>query len=690
MQSKTSFFNKQLFRKNLTRFWPLWVVPSFVGALLPLAMLTQLIGYGQEGIFGSGGRYALEFTSFYYDVVTYALPILSLCYAILVAIAMWSYLFNSRSTGLMHTLPIRREGLFLTNFLSGMTMMLVPYVVTGALCILISLCYGFFEPVGVLVTILCVIGESLFYFSSATAVAFITGNLFAMPVLYFIFHFLAVGMDQLISVFAGGFLFGLRGDYTGAVEYLSPTVYLMTHVSSAHEYVDVFVPDAAYGTVTPDGVGYYSSELVSVSLENAWIIAVYALSGLVLLALAYALYRKRRSESAGDVVAVGWMKPVFRYGVAICGAMLGGLGLYAVFWGSFQSSDYYDVIPMIVSMLIAGAISYYAASMLLAKSLRVFRGSWKGLGATALCAVAVCCALRFDLFGVETRVPSADQIEYMTLYTADNNYTLYPEKDAELLEEVRAVHLAIAEDADYIKAMSENWMSGGEETFENVSMYNMVRVNYYMKNGTRVLRRYSVPVSQDRLTQEGTYDYALDQLVNSAAMKAERFHLVGGYQPENGYIYLEASNEDGVSFGTKEARAIHEAVRKDVASGTCGNYNWFVNNNRANQYAIDLNLEFEMEDRAVSGQTYSQYDSINITVYPEMTHTVSALLELGLAEPGDLKTYRELYPQEYDEGYLEYVEKCGTSTYDQYVLMKNSASFGVIGGAEGAVEIVGA
>ena len=54
MQSKTLCFNRTLFRKNLSRFWPLWAVPSFVGALFPLAMLTHLIRYGVDGMFGSG------------------------------------------------------------------------------------------------------------------------------------------------------------------------------------------------------------------------------------------------------------------------------------------------------------------------------------------------------------------------------------------------------------------------------------------------------------------------------------------------------------------------------------------------------------------------------------------------------------------------------------------------------------
>ena len=39
---------------------------------------------------------------------------------------------------MMHTLPIRREGLFVTNVLSGLTMMAIPYTVTGVLTVLVS------------------------------------------------------------------------------------------------------------------------------------------------------------------------------------------------------------------------------------------------------------------------------------------------------------------------------------------------------------------------------------------------------------------------------------------------------------------------------------------------------------------------------------------------------------------------
>lgn len=682
MLSKISCFNKTLFRKNMTRFWPLWAAPSFIGALFPLAALTNMLRYA------SWTPSALELTAAYYEIVAYAVPILSLCYAILVAIAVWSYLFNPRSVGLMHTLPVRREGLFLTNLASGMAMMLIPYAVTGGLAIVIFGLCGVFNPLGILATILCVAGESLFYFATATAVAFVTGNLFAMPVLYFIFHFLAVIMDYLVNLFATGFLFGLRGDYSGVVEFLSPTVYFFNHVSCRRQYTEQFVADSVHGTLTADGYGHYESYLTSVSLEGGWLIAVYALAGVLLLALAYVLYSHRRSESAGDVVAVGWMKPVFRYGVAICSAMAGGLALYAVFWGSFQNSEMYDVVPLAIAMLIAGTIGYYAANMLLTKSLKVFRGSLKGLAATMICAIVICGTMYFDLFGVETRVPSANQIEYMTFYAAGNNYTLYPDEHAELIEEVRAVHLAIAEDADYVRNVQKNWTHSNEEGLENISMYNTVRLNYYLKNGTSVSRRYQIPIVQSRLEEPGTYDYALNQLVNGRNAKNTRFHLNDGFVPSNGYIYLEMTGEGSVSFGNREAQQIMEAVAKDIANGTCGEYSWFEGYSYAVDYALDLQIEFEKPYVTASGQNSTQYDSISICVRSGMEHTVNALIRLGLADREDLKTYLELYPQDFkNQEAQEWLEKYGMDYLTWEIGLSENASVGVIGGADGPTKV---
>ena len=671
MQSRTSFFNITLFRKNLTRFWPLWGMASFAGALFPLALLLQLMRRENFYMWND----PLSFTEMYYNVAAYAVPVISLMYAVLCAMMVWSYLYNSRSVGLAHTLPIRREGLFFTNFLSGMAMMLIPYVVIGALCVLVSAVGGCFDLKGLIVTILTVLGLSFFYFASATLVAFITGNVFALPAVYFLLHFLAVLLDWLVSTFAQGFLFGLSGGYTGVVEWLSPTVYLENQVWVNSTYETIATQTSLTGTYSE------TNRLTAVSLENFWLIGVYALVGVVLLVLAWLLYRRRRSESAGDVVAVGWMKPVFRFGTAALAALLGGIALYELFWRNFQDGRYYEVLPMLVCMLVAGAIGYYAASMLLAKSLKVFRGSWKGMALVAAGCVALCCVLHFDLLGVEDRVPEAGQVKKVQLYTADNNYTFYPEEDAELLEQVRTVHQAIVAYKDFI-------LNGNERRFWALDTgdieYVSFDVTYELTNGLEVERNYGLTVTRDRMAQEGTYDSLLDSLVNSEAMKAKRLHVGDSrYEVSSGYLYLEAVGEH-YDLNSREAAAILEAVGKDARTGAWGTYNWF-ENDRRDCYAMSLELSFTYTGE----EGHLRGDWIEIYVRPGMDHTIACLKDLGLVTDEALRTYGELYPEDYmdyvdDIDYGEYVEKYGTEVMEE----AGPASVGVIGGADGPTTVV--
>ena len=660
MQSKTSFFNKTLYRKNLSRYWPLWGMASFLAALFPLAMLVQLLRMDTHF-----SMEPLEATQAYYSAVAYVLPWLTLIYAVLCAVVTWGYLYNARSVGTMHTLPIRRQGLFVTGLLSGLTMALAPYVVLGALMGVISLCFGFFEPVGFGVTVLAVLGETLFYFGSATCVAFITGNAFAMPALYFIFHSLAAGLDLLVSAFSAGFYFGVNGEYTGVVEWLSPTVYLINNVRVDCQYMDV--------QVAPD---ITRAVLQSVSLEKGWLIAAYAAVGAVLLVIAWLLYSRRRSESAGDVVAVGWMKPVFRCGVTLISAMLFGLALYAIFWGSYQSGSYYETIPLAVSMLVAGAIGYYAASMLLAKSLRVFRGSWKGLVLTAVFVAAVIGVFRFDLFGVERRVPQLGEIKELYLYTANNSYTLYPDKDADTIENIRALHAAIIADKDYVEATNRRRYADDWQGYdaEGLSRGDQVRLTYTLNSGRTVSRSYWLYLSRGRLEQPGTYDNLLDTLVNSEDMKQRRLRLdKAGLTPEYVDIYADCSGTSE-TFGSRQAKELLEAVSADAAEGTWGNYDWF-ENDEAGQYALDVSVQFRNPETGY----YEGHISINVT--PAMTHTVEYLLGQNMVKATDLVPRGLLHPDWYDEDY----EKYGAAYEEAYA--DDAASVGIIGGADGPTAI---
>ena len=656
MRSKTSCFNGTLFRKNLSRYWPLWGLASFGGAMFPLAMLLELLHDGFR--FWS----PLETRQAYYTVLSYGVPVISIVYAILCAMAVWSYLYNARSVGMMHTLPIRREGLFVTNVLSGLTMMAIPYAVTGVLLVLVTMLFGGFEPMGVLVTVLGVMGESLFFFGLATFCAFIVGNVFMLPALYGLLNFIAVLTDFMVNLLAQGFCFGLNSSYSGTVEWLSPVVYLVQKISPNSTYETQWVTDRL------GGQRYETSVLTSVTLENGWLIAAYAAAGAVLLGLAWLLYRRRRSESAGDVVAVGWMKPVFRYGCAVYAAILGGRLLYALLWDSFQSGRYFTVLPMILCMIAGGAIGYYAASMLLAKTPRVFKTTWKGMLAVALGCAALCGAMKCDLFGVVRRVPAPDSVKLVNVYAAGSNYYLTPGKDDALIEKVRTLHQTIIDDKDYIMSTAEGrsvYMETEEGSYTigapaseivstSVSSFanTSVRFTYTLNSGLKVERRYNLYLTQNRMDQEDTYDHLLDQLINSQEMRQKRIRW-----RDEGFQMTEAWFETwsgGGTLGSREAGLLLDAVAKDAENGDWGVYNWFLADNDADNYDLRIQFEYKLPE----SQFNRIHDTIRINVKEGMTETIRALKDLKLITDADLVTNRERYPWQYAQG--------GWDQYDQF------------------------
>ena len=621
MQSKTSFFNRTLFRKNLSRYWPLWGFASFVGFLAPAAALVRLAQSGSMSV------EPLVVREGYYYLLGNAVPIVSLVYAILCAMAVWNYLYTPRSVSMMHSLPIRREGLFLTNLLSGLAMMAIPYLVAGGLGTLLFACCGGFDAWGTLATILAVIGQSVTFFGLATFCAFLTGNIFALPVLYFLLNFLAPLGDWLCNLFARGFLFGFTADYSGTVDFLCPMVYLTQRLYVNSEYETV-----------RDSALEYQNRLTSVTLENAWLIAAYAAAGLVFLALAYLLYRRRESERAGDVVAVRVFRPVFRFGVAALSALLGGRLLYALLWESFQVGDTFTPVPLAICLIVAGLIGYYAASVLLAKSLRVFRGSAVGALCLVAACVAFCAGMRYDLFGIERRIPDQNEITQLEIYLARNTYYLTPEDQPELLSGAQDLQRTLIAQKDLIRSNYETYRH--DSTSSDPDAYTNIRYIYTLKNGATVERFYTVSFARSDLSVPGSYANAMDAYVNSPALRQARLRWGDPeFHVESGWFSLQESG-DNFALGTQECERLLSAIAQDAENGNWGRYDWFEDDGTA--YAMDLGFDFYRDLIDEHGTHYRSYDSIHITVRPEMTETKQALLDLNLATEQDFVTWQEL------------------------------------------------
>ena len=146
---------------------------------------------------------------------------------------------------------------------------------------------------------LAVLLLSVVFFGLATLCAMLTGHIFVLPALYLLANFLSPILESLLFNLAQQFLIGISGE-AERFNVLSPIVQIYT---SFH---------AHFQQLTPGG------EQTAV-LHGLWVVALYALAGLVMLALAWLLYQKRHSERAGDVAAFRWLRPVFRYGASLWG-----------------------------------------------------------------------------------------------------------------------------------------------------------------------------------------------------------------------------------------------------------------------------------------------------------------------------------------------------------------------------------
>lgn len=484
MKSKISFFNAGLFRSTLRRFWPLWTI-HFAGWLLFLPVLTLMNNLGPN-----------KSTKFIFTIcesAVFASSVVAFIMAILAAMAVFSFMYSSRSTGLIASLPVRREAIFCSTWLGGVFVIVGSNLVIALLTFLFSL--GATTSAALAFKAVCIwLGvysmQFILFFGIASLTAVMTGSIAVLPILYIIFNFLAVGMESIIRLDFSCLIWGMsNGSFDCVLDFLSPLVYM----------VGSFVPDVEYNTpYVADTLGsLLDRECVAVTYSHWLPTVIYCLVGLIFSAAALMVFRKRRMESAGDVVAVRCMHPVFKYGVTVCSALCGGLLLYTVLFALFESRSA-SVFIMILSMIIFAFIGYFGAKMLLEKSFHVFRGSWVGfIVVCCLCAVfTLCCDL--DVCGIGAYVPKEGSIKSITVYQTGSV------EDPAIIENYRQLHEKIVSYKDEYEHIVYS-----DDT-------ESIMFEYKLKNGRTVSREYTLPMDDENV--ERYYE-----LANTPSLLLERF-----------------------------------------------------------------------------------------------------------------------------------------------------------------------
>lgn len=534
MKSKISLFNQAVFKRNLTGSWYLWAALLLIYLLLlPVNVygsISEVLRYSTDAdnvLLPSLLAYQLLERVWNMGVFV---PFFALA-AILCAMNVFSYLFTARNSNMMHTYPVSRISLFVTNYVTGILFLLVPVFLALLLTMAVGTVYGAVDGSVVkycLIWVATASIENLFFFSMSVCVLMFVGNIVAVPVLYLILNFLYDGCIFIAETVVSTVCYGLENDLLSrsGLSVFTPIVYLM-RVGVTHDI-----------TYDKSGVQY--------TLYRMHVLPGYFLAAVLFAGLALTAYQKKHIETAGDVITVKWLKPIFRWGAAICTSALG-----ALFFSSIFNTDSFLVI--ISSAAVIGILVFFFAQMLLERSVHIFQ---KGrIRECILYTVIVCAcylALDLDVLGIEKKIPAVSEIQ--AVRTLGSIHLLA--QDAEEISWVRDIHSQILSS----KAEFER-VANSSNSVEYVSL------EYLLKDGSILRRSYGIPVQKETGSVSAQIQAYADRpeviLRQHFGIHYPDIEIYGGRWS----MYTNDENVQEVRVSEADARQLYEAVVSDVCSG---------------------------------------------------------------------------------------------------------------------------
>ena len=449
MKSRTSSFNLTLLKKDLTRFAPAWAIYGIVLLLVLVAARSDSQVY-----------YRVNNVEAFVVVMSW----INLFYGALVAQLLFGDLYNSRLCNALHAMPVTRAGWFAVHTVAGVLFALVPNLALSLLAIpALNLGAAWTAiPLWLLASSL----QYLFFFGVAVLCVMLSGNRLGQIALYGIIQFVGLIVYWLASRIYEPLLYGIQID--------GEPFYLFCPVAQISQLGEIFTVD--YERIV-DAAGVFSHyEVYGLAPGVGWgYMAICAAVGILALAGALVLYRKRKLECAGDFVAFKVIEPVVLVLVTVCTA-----GLFHVF------GDFFGMNIQYVLLSAGLLVGFFGCMMLLERTTRVFRKKTLLACGALLIAFALSLGLTWlDPLGLTRYQPKLEEVESVTV---SDSYSIQHHSDACFqvtdpadIETLLDVHAACID-------RSATEMEGRHEDAERVSIH----LEYKLKNGKSVHRIYSV------------------------------------------------------------------------------------------------------------------------------------------------------------------------------------------------------
>ena len=489
MKLKTSFFNKTVLKKDITRFAPLWGLYT-VFMLMYLFLLWA--DESEPARFAANAPYIMQ-----------GMGIVNFVYGALCAVLLFGDLFSSKLCNALHAMPMRREGWFLTHFLSGMLFCLVPNCIGTILAatILREYCYLAFIWLGIM---LC---QFLFFFGAGIFSMQCAGNRLGAAAVYTLFNFLSVLAAFLVTTFYSPVLYGIKPDVDTMFR-CSPVVGF-----TMFDFVDV-----QYNNMN-------STAVFEGTVPGNWRYLFICLAiGLLLIGAAVALYRRRQMESAGDFIAVKPAAPIFLVLYTLCvGAVL------------YFIADQLNTGAEYLFLLIGFAIGFFTGWMLLERKVNVFQlRKFVGFGILTLAFFFTIALTWLDPLGFTRYVPTAGQVEKVEISPYASDYYL----------DARSLQLTEAADIEEVISIHTDLVENRTVGDSGI----VLQLRYHLKDGTQRHRLYYLAENNPAIPKLKQYFSDFRYITQAASVekllkRAETIEFHSYYEPIPGFSILAPQND---------------------------------------------------------------------------------------------------------------------------------------------------
>lgn len=484
MTSRNLFFNlqKEDFKR---RIWTLALAMLVFFLSFPVATAMQVSNY-QDGYYANQ-EYILEQILRFLSTQNGMTTFITIVGAIICGLSGFFYLHSKKKVDLYHSLPVRREWLFATNYINGLLIYLIPYVINLLLCFVILKINGYMNL------------EML-----TTALAAMAINL--------LFYSLIYTIVVIAVMLSGNFVVSCLG--AGVFLSYGPILTILKEMYFNEFFITYYMDRRGSELLFLSPVGVYVSTASKIG-GNGWpygtLVKVF-LATLLLIAFSVYLYKKRPSEAAGKAMAFNLSKPIIKFLLVIPFSLGGGILFRNIV---NRASEGWFIFGLIFSLLITHGVieiiyNFDIRSAFLHK---------RQILLSAVLTAIIACIFQFDLLGYDKYIPDKDKVKTMSIAisglednlqyfeTESGKYSYQSNIDYQLnnmlLEDYEAAYELAKMGVSYVKESTEITNSDHYDGEGNVNFYS---VKYVLKNGKEVYRSYRANQEETMKSMKDIYE----------------------------------------------------------------------------------------------------------------------------------------------------------------------------------------